>query len=298
MTARTTDKTGRSGGGASGLLHGFTLVELLVVVAIIALLIAILLPSLSSARRASDSVKCLSNLRQIGAGFQLYAHEHKGRWPVAVHMISGNPPYQPALQYERRWYDLIAKYVSGTKNMQTETDIALIRRNSVIWGCPQWGKSQEFDPNSVVDKLRVGYGMNYYPSYFDDFDGNKVAYIPSGRYYPLAVDYTRPSERLLIADAVAHILSLNYPGVLDTPAQRNTVVSMSMLRFQPYDPVAWNPPLFYIDAGRHAKPGTTKKLVINQKTINALFCDGHAQTISIREAFNAIRNPGRDTTRP
>lgn len=60
---------------------GFTLVELLVVIGIIALLISILLPTLSSARRSSKSLACLSNQRQIGIGINQFAQEHDGWLP-------------------------------------------------------------------------------------------------------------------------------------------------------------------------------------------------------------------------
>jgi prepilin-type N-terminal cleavage/methylation domain-containing protein len=77
---------------------GFTLVELLVVIGIVALLIAILLPALSSAREQANRIKCAANLRGIGQAMHLYAHDRHNIFTRAD-QTSGKT-YIPAGKYD------------------------------------------------------------------------------------------------------------------------------------------------------------------------------------------------------
>lgn len=65
--------------------RGFTLVELLVVIAVIALLVGLMLPALSGARKAAKGTVCLSGLRSIGQGVVMYCAENKDRYPISSH---------------------------------------------------------------------------------------------------------------------------------------------------------------------------------------------------------------------
>jgi prepilin-type N-terminal cleavage/methylation domain-containing protein len=64
-----------------GAARAFSLIELLVVVAIIAVLIGIVSASLAKARTTAEAVDCVARLRQIALGFHLYANDNKGRLP-------------------------------------------------------------------------------------------------------------------------------------------------------------------------------------------------------------------------
>jgi prepilin-type N-terminal cleavage/methylation domain-containing protein len=72
-------------------IKGFTLVELLVVISIIALLLAILMPSLNRAREQARKTICLSDLKQLSLGLFTYSADYKNRWPSKFWVPTKDP---------------------------------------------------------------------------------------------------------------------------------------------------------------------------------------------------------------
>ncbi|MEM7807089.1 MAG: prepilin-type N-terminal cleavage/methylation domain-containing protein [Planctomycetota bacterium] len=128
--------------------RGFTLVELLVVIGIIALLVSILLPSLVRARQSAGEVKCLSNVRQLVAASALYANDNSG----SLISWSWNMPHG-STRPGNDWTSTLSKYVGYVGyngedqwlqyGVPLGTDPALKNKEIEIYQCPTDAAARE-----------------------------------------------------------------------------------------------------------------------------------------------------------
>ena len=157
---------------------GFTLIELLVVIAIIAILAGMLLPALAKAKEKGKMARCLSNEKQVGMGYLLYADDHQDYLPVAGVVFSlGVAPC--------RWFFEITPYIANASAAWTN----LTAKDKVV-ACPS-ARLDNAIPASVPGyKAYGGYGHNFFYLGYTPDDRQKLSTL------------TKPLETCLNGDGL------------------------------------------------------------------------------------------------
>ena len=287
---------------------GFTLVELLVVIGIIAVLAALLMPALMAARRQADRVRCLSNMRELGLATIQYGNDNNGYWPPQSHGWGPGPSLK-----SKRWYDFLSRYVvgnvmvdvagvpmpgdlnyCGTGDPLIEPQIGsdeIRHGNNALWGCPSWRRVNYVGSMAIYNNsFSPGYGWTRYFKAPDDWNEPKTAIetkfqtvvattpVTNIGTYAKAEDYRNPSERALLMDSVFGLIqTFGVTGMKWKYRPEGTV---------PF-PARPDTTLFSIDFDRHGQRPTGNGPL--DPSLNILYADGHAAAASAREAWRAMR---------
>lgn len=185
--------------------HGFTLVELLVVISIIAVLLAVLVPAMNKAREQSKRLICRTKLKQIGYAINLYAENNNNFMPGAMEVWI--PRYGRFAYY---WHETIGPYLSESASWRTE-DGKLIPQE--IYRCPSVSRGDT--------SKHFSYAMNEYMGWRDrnimdnSYITVNVSNIKSLAGVSMSVKVTRPycspkrimqittpSEKLVLVDSI------------------------------------------------------------------------------------------------
>lgn len=186
MCQRLNSMAGRSLHGSTCPNHGvarraFTLVELLVVISVIALLVALLLPTLAKALDSAKAVQCATNLRSLGQAHLLYVNDNKGRFTYAGYPTGGaattatTPDIPDTIFDDVTWDDLLGlggydgrsltmayanqtslRYVAGNPSLDPP-DRDLINR---LYSCPSYGRPLNFLTDRFLRIYRINSAGN------------------------------------------------------------------------------------------------------------------------------------------
>ncbi|MCK4913965.1 MAG: prepilin-type N-terminal cleavage/methylation domain-containing protein [Planctomycetes bacterium] len=184
---------------------GFTLIELLIVIGIIALLLAILLPSFGKAKSMAMRLKCAHNLKQINVAVSLYLGDNKDTYPCAD--IDDPIEQRPGggniwLWMGRGWRSFVEPYLGGN----------IDANNPSVLHCPQ-DKSEDYESTSY------SYSMTFYhsPAQIDSINntvntcggpGNSLISPTPQRVF----DVAKPSEKILMGEWNSNHLRVDETG--------------------------------------------------------------------------------------
>jgi prepilin-type N-terminal cleavage/methylation domain-containing protein/prepilin-type processing-associated H-X9-DG protein len=176
--------------------RGFTLIELLVVIAIIAILAAMLLPTLSSAKSRGQTVVCLNNLKQLQTCFQCYTGDYADSMPPnnSIYNVNTGQP-MPGMDLSQTWCPGNARADTNTDHIESGY-LFTYNRSAAIYRCPS-DRAPVIAGGQVLDLPRTrSYNMS---QSINGLGGTSSStwWIPS---YQKTMQIKRPTDIFVFAD--------------------------------------------------------------------------------------------------